>query len=84
MLLVGLFLTFRASQALGVAGFGFLTTQAWEPDAHRFGIAAVLVGTILIAGVAIVFAVPLSLGTALYITEYAPQRIRKAFIGLVD
>jgi phosphate transport system permease protein len=84
MSLVGLFLAFRASQALGVAGFGFLTTQSWDPDAHRFGIAAVLVGTILIACVAIAFAVPLSLGTALYITEYAPGRAKKFFIGLVD
>lgn len=84
MLLVGLFLAVRASEALRVAGFSFLTTQAWDPDAHRFGIAAVLVGTILIACVAIALALPLSLGTALYITEYAPVRIRKAFIGLVD
>ncbi|PZE98876.1 phosphate ABC transporter permease subunit PstC [Curtobacterium sp. MCLR17_040] len=84
MLLVGLFLAVRAAEALRVAGFGFLTTQAWDPDAHRFGIAAVLVGTVLIAAVAIAFALPLSLGTALYITEYAPLRIRKAFIGLVD
>ncbi|PYY33537.1 phosphate ABC transporter permease subunit PstC [Curtobacterium sp. MCJR17_055] len=84
MSLVGLFLAFRASEALRVAGFSFLTTQAWDPDAHRFGIAAVLVGTILIACVAIALAVPLSLGTALYITEYAPTRVRKFFIGLVD
>ncbi|WP_245981328.1 phosphate ABC transporter permease subunit PstC [Frondihabitans australicus] len=84
MSLVGLFLAFRASQALRVAGLGFLTTQAWDPDAHHFGIAAVLIGTLLIAAVAIVFAVPLALGTALYITEYAPGRVRSLFIGLVD
>ncbi|MDM4761757.1 phosphate ABC transporter permease subunit PstC [Galbitalea sp. SE-J8] len=86
MLLVGAFLAIRASQALGVAGLSFLTTQAWEPDAGagRFGIAAVLVGTILIALVAILIAVPLSTGTALYITEYAPLRLRSALVGLVD
>jgi phosphate transport system permease protein len=84
MLLVGGFLAFRASQALGVAGFSFLTEQAWEPDAGRFGIAAVLVGTILIALVAILIAVPLAIGTALYITEYAPGRLASTLIGLVD
>jgi phosphate transport system permease protein len=84
MSLVGIFLAVRAAQALGVAGLGFFTQQAWEPDAGRFGIAAVLVGTLLIAGVAVVFAVPLSLGTSLYITEYAPARIRAFLIGLVD
>jgi phosphate transport system permease protein len=84
MSLVGLFLGFRAWQALSVSGVSFLTEQAWEPDSGRFGIAAVLVGTILIALVAVVIAVPLATGTALYITEYAPRRIRQFLIGLVD
>ncbi|MFD3456423.1 phosphate ABC transporter permease subunit PstC [Streptomyces sp. NPDC058691] len=84
MLLVGGFLTYRAWQALSVAKWSFITTQAWEPEAHNFGIAAVLVGTVLIATVAIVFAVPLALGTALYISEFAPPRIRQTLISVVD
>ncbi|MGW4669508.1 phosphate ABC transporter permease subunit PstC [Streptomyces sp. NPDC004324] len=84
MLLVGGFLTYRAWQALSVARWGFVTTEAWEPDGGNFGIAAVLVGTLLIAVVAIVFAVPLALGTALYISEYAPPRIRRTLISVVD
>lgn len=84
MLLVGGFLTFRAWQALEVARWDFLTTEAWEPDGGNFGIAAVLVGTVLIALVAILFAVPMALGTALYISEYAPPRIRQTLISTVD
>lgn len=84
MLLVGGFLLYRAWQALSRAGFSFLTTQAWEPDAGNFGIAAVLTGTVLIALVAICFAVPLAIGTALYICEYAPPRLRQTLISLVD
>ena len=84
MLAVGVFLAFRASQALNVAGFSFLTEQAWEPDSGKFGIAAVIVGTILIALVAITIAVPLATGTALYITEYSPRWLRSVLIGLVD
>ena len=84
MSLVGVFLAFRAAQALSVSGFSFITEQAWEPDSGRFGIAAVLVGTILIALVAVAIAVPLAIGTALYITEYAPRKIRSFLIGLVD
>ena len=49
MVLVGTFLAYRAWQALRKAGFSFLTTQDWNPDGGRFGIAAVIVGTILIA-----------------------------------
>ncbi|HSV68180.1 MAG TPA: hypothetical protein VLJ59_20115 [Mycobacteriales bacterium] len=84
MLLVGLFLDYRALQALHVAGWSFLTTQRWQPDAHDFGIAAVLVGTVLIGLVAVVFAVPLAVGTALYISEYAPPRLRRMLVSLVD
>jgi phosphate transport system permease protein len=84
MLLVGGFLAARAGQALSVAGFGFLTEQAWEPDAGKFGIAAVLTGTVIIAIIAILIAVPLSTGTALYISEYAPRRLRGTLISVVD
>lgn len=84
MLLVGGFLLYRAWQALSRAGWSFLTTQTWEPDAGRFGIAAVLVGTVLIALVAIAVAVPLAVGGALYISEYAPPPLRRTLISVVD
>ena len=81
---IGLFLAYRAGQALDVAGLDFVTTQAWEPDSGNFGIAAVLTGTVIIAAVAVFFAVPLSLAVALYISEYAPGRLKRTFIALVD
>jgi phosphate transport system permease protein len=86
MSMVGLFLTFRALEALKVAGFSFITTAAWDPDSGpgQFGIAAVLTGTVLVALVAICFAFPLSLGTALFISEYAPIRIKRTLTSLVD
>jgi phosphate transport system permease protein len=84
MMLVGLFLGYRASQALGRAGFSFVTTQAWEPDSGHFGIAAVLVGTVLIAAVAVLVAVPLATGTALYLSEWAPRRLQRSLLSLVD
>jgi phosphate transport system permease protein len=84
MLLVGVFLALRAWRALSVATWSFLTTAAWEPDSHRFGIAAVLTGTVLIGLVAIVIAVPIALGTALYISEYAPRGLRRTLVSLVD
>jgi phosphate transport system permease protein len=82
--LVGTFLFYRATQALHKAGLSFLTTQSWNPDGGGFGIAAVVVGTVLIAVVAVVVAVPLSLGTALYISEYAPRSIQRFLVGIVD
>jgi len=82
--LVGVFLFLKAFQALSVAGFKFITTEAWQPDSHNFGIAAVLLGTILIAAVAVVVATPLALGTALFISEIAPPRLKRALTSMVD
>jgi len=84
MILVGTFLAFRATQALRKAGWSFLTTAAWNPDGGGFGIAAVMLGTFLIALVAIVTAIPLALGTALYISEYAPRPIQRPLISAID
>jgi len=84
MLLVGLFLGVRAVPAVRAVGFGFLTTQDWVPAQLNFGVAGVLVGTVLIALVAISIAVPLATGAALYISEYAPARLQPVLVNLVD
>ncbi|WP_328671068.1 phosphate ABC transporter permease subunit PstC [Streptomyces sp. NBC_00328] len=81
---VGLFLLLRAGQALRARGFAFLTTAAWQPDVHNFGIAAVMTGTILIALVAVSISVPLAVGTALFITDVAPPRLRRTLVSMVD
>ena len=52
--LIGAFLFARALPALRSGGWRFLTEQAWTPDSGRFGISAVLLGTVLIAVVALV------------------------------
>ena len=86
MAAVGIFLTYEGLNALRVAGPSFLTTSTWQPDANTggFGIASVLPFTILIALIAVVIAAPIALGTALFITEVAPARLRSSLIALVD
>jgi phosphate transport system permease protein len=84
MVAVGAFLAYRGTLALHRAGWSFLTTQDWSPDGGKFGIAAMMVGTVLIALVAITVAVPLAFGAALYISEYAPRRIQRLLVSLVD
>lgn len=84
MALVGGFLVLRGWQALRVDGIRFLTVQQWEPDSHDFGIAGVLTGSVLIGLTAIFFALPLALGTSLYISEYAPAFLKRTLVSLVD
>ncbi|HXA28085.1 MAG TPA: phosphate ABC transporter permease subunit PstC [Candidatus Angelobacter sp.] len=84
--IIGFFLLVKAWPALHSAGLKFLTTQSWQPDGlrHTFGIAAVMYWTVVIAVIALVVAVPLSIGGALFINEYAPRRIRNGLTSLVD
>jgi phosphate transport system permease protein len=84
MVLIGLFLTIRAWDALRVAGFGFFTTSAWQPETGHFGVAAALLGTVVIAAIALTIAVPVSICTALFVTEYAPARLRRPLTSFVD
>ena len=84
MIGVGSFLGINAWRALHKAGLSFLTTQAWNANGGQFGIAAVLVGTALIAVVAVTFATVLATGTALYISEYAPRSIKRTLIAMLD
>lgn len=84
MVAVGLFLTIQAMQALRRTGLKFLTTTEWQPDTGKFGIAAVLTGTVLIALVAVAIALPISLGTSLFITEICPKWLRSTLVALID
>ncbi|WUH91317.1 phosphate ABC transporter permease subunit PstC [Streptomyces sp. NBC_00433] len=82
--LIAFFLFYRGLKALRVAGWSFFTESKWQTQSHVFGIAAVLPDGIIIALVALVIAVPVSLAAALYISEYAPVRIRSTLVSLVD
>jgi phosphate transport system permease protein len=83
--LVGIFLASQAFTAIGSVGLGkFLTTSEWSPETNNFGISAILLGTVLIAIVALVIALPLSIGTALFITEVARGPFKRTLTSLVD
>jgi phosphate transport system permease protein len=84
MAAVGVFLALEATDALESRGWAFLTTSEWEPDRNQFGVAALLLGTVLIALVAVVVAMPIAMGTALFIVEVAPVWLRSWLIALVD
>ena len=85
--LVGIFLFIRSREALASQGiFQFLTREEWRTDVHpaRIGVAGLLVGTVMVAVIAVVIAVPFGTIAALCITEYASPRLRKYLTALVD
>ena len=53
-----------------------LANDAWNPRRGRFSISTLLVGSLVVTGVAMAVAVPLGLGAAVYLSEYARPRVR--------
>lgn len=84
--LIALFLFLNGLPAFRSAGWSFFTTYEWAPEAtpRRFGVGALLFGTVVIAVLALALAVPVSVGTALFINEVAPARLRRPLTSLVD
>ena len=82
--LILVFLIFRAASALRAAGLGFFTTSTWFISTNQFGIAAILPLGILAALYALFIAVPVGIATAVFISEYAPPKLRSALIALMD
>lgn len=83
---IAVFLAIKAVPTVRIYGARFVTEapHLWNPDLRMGGIAAMLVGTMLVALVAIVVAFPLALLTALYITEYAPRALRRTLVTVID
>jgi phosphate transport system permease protein len=63
--------------ALRAFGFGFLTTQVWNPVTDRFGALAAILGTVTTSIIAMAIAVPVGLGVAVFLTELCPQPLRR-------
>jgi len=61
-----------------------LFSSTWNPDYGQFGLAPVIVGTMLVTGIALIIAIPISLLSAIYIAEYAPKRIRRILRPFID
>jgi len=65
-------------------GLGFVTGRTWDPVAEVFGALPLIVGTLLTSFLALLLAVPLSLGVSIYLTEFAPARIRRPISFLIE
>jgi phosphate transport system permease protein len=85
--LIGLFLLVQAIPALKADNVNFLTSRTWstgDPNNLQFGILDLLLVTVYSSLVALVFAMPISLGIALFLTQYAPRRLARPFAYVID
>jgi phosphate transport system permease protein len=63
--------------ALSHFGFSFFTTSTWDPVADQYGAAAPIVGTLITAFLALVLALPVAVGVAVFLVEICPQAIAR-------
>ncbi|MEI2779060.1 MAG: phosphate ABC transporter permease subunit PstC [Tetrasphaera sp.] len=84
--LIGVFLLSQAIPALSKNGANFLTSTEWTVSGSepRFGIARLLLVTVLSSLVALLLAVPVGVAVALFITNYAPAWLAKPAASTID
>ncbi len=74
---VMLSLVIGAWPALSEFGFGFLTTQTWNPVTEKFGALAPVYGTLVTSLIAMLLAIPFGLLIAMFLTELCPKWLRR-------
>ncbi|HEY6094894.1 MAG TPA: phosphate ABC transporter permease subunit PstC [Gallionellaceae bacterium] len=63
--------------AIKAFGFHFLGSAEWNPVSEEFGALVPIVGTLVTASIALVIAIPVSFGIALFLTELSPRWMRR-------
>jgi len=84
VILTGWQLCRGSSLAIEKFGFHFLATSTWDPVAEQFGALPFIYGTLVSSLIALLIAVPLSIATAVYLTELAPLWIRQPLVSLIE
>ncbi len=87
VLILGLIAVSTTHESLAVLraeGAHFVTSDNWVPASGHFGALAFIFGTLVTSAIAVVFAVPVSVGIALFVTEVAPRWMRMATTFVID
>jgi phosphate transport system permease protein len=82
--LISLFLLREGLPTLGEVPLFNLFSTRWYPIESYFGILPLLLGSLAVTLAAAILAVPLGIGTAVYISEVAPQRLKEILKSLVE
>ena len=74
----------HSSLALNKFGFRFFTSQNWDPNSDEFGALPFVYGTLMTSFLALLIAVPLGVGAAIFLAELAPPKISSILTFLVE
>lgn len=84
LILIAIAIGAAAWPAFRVAGFSFLTSSEWNVSAGQFGAAPAIFGTVVSSIIALVLATPLALGSAIFLSEFAPRWLQQPVGFLID
>ncbi len=85
LLLILFFILREGLPFLGIYSFSdFLFKSDWYPLSGRYGMLPLLTGSLMVTLISLVLAVPMALGTAIFMSEVAPARIRNIFKVLLE
>jgi phosphate transport system permease protein len=82
--LIILSLVGEAFRFISQVDLGLLIERGWFPRRDLYGIPTIIVGTLLVAGIGMLVAAPLGLGAAIYLSEYASPRVRRAIKPILE
>ncbi len=75
----------RAMPAVSQFGLGFLFSSSWNPVNNQYGIWPAIYGTLVSSAIALLIAVPIGLGVAIFLSEdYMSPKIQRVFVFLVE
>lgn len=84
IVLIGFELFYGARPALQKFGWRFLVTSTWDPVNDVFGALPYIFGTVVTSAIALIIAVPLSISTAIFLTELAPLWLRQPLVIFIE
>ncbi len=70
-------LAYGSIPAFQAFGLGFFVTEVWNPVTDKFGALAPIYGTVVTSLIAMLIAVPVGIGSAIFLTELCPQSLRR-------
>jgi phosphate transport system permease protein len=77
LLSVLVMLVWRAWPSISAHGWSFLTSETWNPAENQYGALVPIYGTLVTSVIALIIAVPVSFGIALFLTELSPNWLRR-------
>jgi phosphate transport system permease protein len=84
IVIIGYELAHGSALAVRKFGWHFLSSSEWDPVNEQFGALPFIFGTLVSSVIALVIAVPLSIATAVFLTEIAPHWVRQILITFIE